>query len=335
MAAKSGKKVHRPVNAVLDDPAHRFDLPMPFGWFAVARSDELSTGDVLPIVIAGEEFVLWRGEDGAARGIDHWVAELPRDNADGAEGRLREAVAASDLLICVGGDGTVLHASGIAARSDVPVFGVRMGRLGFLAEATEAEAPDGLATILDGGGRIERRMMLQARVGDGEPLHALNEVLIGGEHLGRTVSVGLRVEGVLLAEYRADAVIAATATGSTGYALAVGGPILPPTSQDLIVTPVAPHLSYTNALVLPGDARVELEVARGFRSLMIVDGAQEQAVSSGEIVHIGRSPMTASFYRLGGEQQFYANLAKRLGWLRIDHALGPDARHDEASDQPV
>ena len=258
-------------------------------------------------------------------GIEHWIAELPRDSANAADARLREAVAASDLLICVGGDGTVLHASGVAAPAGVPVFGVRMGRLGFLAEATEGEAPAGLETILTGGGRVERRMMLQAQIGDDEPLHALNEVLIGGEHLGRTVSVGLRVDGVLLAEYRADAVIAATATGSTGYALAVGGPILPPTSQDLIVTPVAPHLSYTNALVLPGDARVEFEVARGIRSLMIVDGSQERAMSSGEVVRIGRSPLTASFYRLGGAQQFYANLAKRLGWLRIDHALGPDA----------
>lgn len=257
-------------------------------------------------------------------GIEHWIAELPRDDANAADVRLREAVAGSDLLICVGGDGTVLHASGIAAPSGVPVFGVRMGRLGFLAEATEAEAPVGLETILTGGGRIERRMMLQAQVGESDPLHALNEVLIGGEHLGRTVSVGLRVEGVLLAEYRADAVIAATATGSTGYALAVGGPILPPTSQDLIVTPVAPHLSYTNALVLPGDAHVEFEVARGIRSLLIADGSQERSLSSGEVVRIGRSPLTASFYRLGGEQQFYANLAKRLGWLRIDHALGPD-----------
>ena len=167
--------------------------------------------------------------------------------------------------------------------SATPVYGVRMGRLGFLAESTEPEAEAGLAAILDGGGRIEERVMLRATVegvGDVPPFDALNDVVIGGEHLGRTVSVGLRVDGVLLAEYRADAVIAATATGSTGYALAVGGPILHPTSDDVIVTPVAPHLSYTNALVLPGSADIELVVARGVRALMIVDGAHEQPIES-------------------------------------------------------
>lgn len=257
-----------------------------------------------------------------ARGLECWVAELPRD---GVDGDLSERVAGSDLLVCVGGDGTVLHASGIAARSGTPVFGVRMGRLGFLAESTEAEAPAALALILDGGGRIERRAMLQAQVGDGQALHGLNDVVIGGEHLGRTVSVGLRVDGVLLAEYRADAVIAATATGSTGYALSVGGQILHPTADDLIVTPVAPHLSYTNALVLPGTAQVEFQVARGIRALLIVDGLHEQPVESGALVRVTRSPFSATFVRVGEERQFYANLARRLGWLRIDHALGPDA----------
>lgn len=265
----------------------------------------------------------------AERGVEQWVADLPKDAGSGG---LAEAVAGSDLLVCVGGDGTVLHASGIAARSGTPVFGVRMGRLGFLAESTEPEAAAGLATILGGGGRIEERMLLRAAADGREPVDALNDIVIGGEHLGRTVSVGLRVDGVLLAEYRADAVIAATATGSTGYALAVGGPILHPTSDDIIVTPVAPHLSYTNALVLPGSADIELVVARGIRALMIVDGALEQPIESGAVVRVSRSPLQARFARLGEERQFYANLAKRLGWLRIDHALGPDASQRAAEE---
>ncbi len=254
------------------------------------------------------------------RGVSSWVAELPR-NGDGGLG---EAVAGSDLVMCVGGDGTVLHAAGIAARADKPVFGVRMGRLGFLAEATEAEAPAALVTILEGKGRLDRRTMLQAQVDGGRVLHALNDLVIGGGRIGRTVSVGLRVDGVLLAEYRADAVIAATATGSTGYALSVGGPILHPSSRDLIVTPVAPHLSYQNALVLPLDASVEFEVARGDGGLLMADGLDEEPVHTGAVVRITRSALTATFVRVGEERQFYANLARRLGWLRIDHALGGD-----------
>ncbi len=126
---------------------------------------------------------------------------------------------------------------------------------------------------------------------------------------------------MLLAEYRADAVIAATATGSTGYALSVNGPILPPTSTDFIVTAVAPHLSYSNALVLPSDAAIEFEVARGYEAVLLVDGGHEQPVPSGTFVRLSRSPREALFVRLGPERQFYANLARRLGWLRIDHAL--------------
>jgi NAD+ kinase len=258
----------------------------------------------------------------AARGVEHALAELLTNGADGA---LADCVPGADLLVCVGGDGTVLHASDVAARFGVPVFGVRMGRLGFLAEATEAEAEPALEQILDGGGRIERRVMLQTQVGDAEPQHALNDAVIGRLQLGRTVSVGLRVDGVLLAEYRADAVIAATATGSTGYALSVGGPILHPTSKDLIVTAVAPHLSYSNALVLPGEAQIEFEVARGHEAVLLVDGRQEQPVPSGTFVQVTRSPREALFVRLGAEAQFYANLARRLGWLRIDHALGGEA----------
>ncbi|MSQ35638.1 MAG: NAD(+)/NADH kinase [Dehalococcoidia bacterium] len=234
--------------------------------------------------------------------------------------------AAAELLIAVGGDGTMLHASAIAAPAGVPVFGVRMGRLGFLAESTEAEAERDLRRIIGGAGRIEARTMVQAQVGAmGAPLHALNDVVIGRQHLGRTVSVGLRVDGVLLAEYRADAVVVATATGSTGYALALGGPILHPGASELVVVAVAPHLSYRNALVLPGSASIELEVARAEGCVLLADGGQEQAVEAGARVQVTRSPQTTRFLRLGEERQFYANLARRLGWLRIDHALADRA----------
>ena len=256
------------------------------------------------------------------RGVTATIVELLRS---GEDGELADAVPQSNLLVCVGGDGTVLHASGVSSRHGVPVFGVRMGRLGFLAEATEPEAEAAFGRILAGEGRLERRVMLQAQVGDADPVHALNDVVIGRLQLGRTVSVGLRVDGVLLAEYRSDAIIAATATGSTGYALSVGGPILHPTSADLIVTAVAPHLSYPNALVLPGEAQIEFEVARGYEAVLLVDGGHEQPVPSGTFVRVTRSPHEALFARLGDEHQFYANLARRLGWLRIDHGLSAEA----------
>lgn len=255
-------------------------------------------------------------------GLDVWFAPLERDSLGDGISAVGGELPGSDLLVCVGGDGTVLQASGLAAPLEVPVFGVRMGRLGFLAESTEAEAEFSLRRILAGEGRVETRTMAQASVGGGEPLHALNDVVIGRHRLGRTISVGLTVGEVLLAEYRTDAVIVATATGSTGYTLAINGPILYPTSSELIVAAVAPHLSYSNALVLQGDAILSLQVDRGHEAVLTVDGHQEIPVESGSLVRIERSPRLARFVRLGNESQFYANLAERLGWLRLDHQLG-------------
>ena len=280
--------------------------------------------------VAGAEQLAQRLCDQAAEaGCDVWMAALERDgNTPGNGGAVAEHLPGSDLLVCVGGDGTMLQASGLASMLGVPVFGVRMGRLGFLAEATEGEAEAALGLILLGEGRIEERTMAQASVvdpsGESEAMHALNDVVIGRNRLGRTVTVGLRVDGVLLAEYRADAVVVATATGSTGYTLAISGPILYPTSPELIVGAVAPHLSYGNALVVRGETEITLSMARGFEAMMTVDGHHERPVPSGTVVRVTRSPRVARFVRLGGEQQFYANLALRLGWLRIDHQLDND-----------
>ncbi|MDA0271189.1 MAG: NAD(+)/NADH kinase [Chloroflexi bacterium] len=255
-----------------------------------------------------------------AGGVSAEVAPLTDSsvqNGDAFMERLRGA----GLLICVGGDGTMLHASAYACREGIPVFGVRMGRLGFLTESVEANVAADLARVLAGEARLEPRTMVQVHVGESEPLHALNDVVIGRATLGRTISVEARIDGVLLAEYRADAIVIATATGSTGYALSVGGPILHPSSTEMILVPVAPHLTRANALVLPGEARLRLSVERGYEAVLGVDGLHHRPVGSGSVVEITRSPRTVDFVRLGPETEFYQNLAVRLGWLRLDHVL--------------
>lgn len=249
-----------------------------------------------------------------------WVSVLPL--AGDGDGGFCDRLQTADLLVCVGGDGTVLHASEFAAQTGTPVFGVRMGRLGFLTETVEADAETAFARVLRGGARLETRAMVQARIGDREPMHALNDVVIGRALLGRTITVGARLEGVLVAEYRADAIVIATATGSTGYALSVGGPILHPSSDEMIVVAVAPHLTNANPLVLPGAERLLLAVERGYEAILTVDGLHQSPVESGMVVEVSRSPRSTTFVRLGGPGQFYANIAKRLGWLREDHSLG-------------
>ena len=266
---------------------------------------------------------LARQIEGAGRSA--WLGALP-DPHEAPADEFRANLERSDLLICVGGDGTVLHASEYAAAAGTPVFGVRMGRLGFLSEVTGDEAATSVARVLEGAGRLERRSTVLAQVNGEAPNYALNDAVIGRASLGRTISVGARVDGVLLAEYRADAVIIATATGSTGYSLSVGGPILPPESEEIILVPVAPHLTNANALVLPTSSEVSLYVERGYEAMFTVDGMRERAIDSGSTVTIGHGDRHVDFVRLGGPAQFYANVAERLGWLRSDHVLGqPEA----------
>lgn len=260
------------------------------------------------------------GEQSRRAGARVWIGALPEPGPESAA--FVEQLASSDLLIVVGGDGTVLHAAEFASAGGPPIFGVRMGRLGFLTEATEAEAAPALAIALSGGAHIERRAMARVISGDGEEMHALNDVVIGRHTIGRSVSVGARLDGVLVAEYRGDAVVVSTATGSTGYALSAGGPILHPASDELVLVPVAPHLTRANALVLPADVTIRLFVARGESAMLTVDGRHERPVPTGAIVEVSRSPRTVRFVRLGEHNQFYANLAERLGWLRVDHVLG-------------
>ncbi len=266
------------------------------------------------------------GRLAASRRLEATVDALPE-----GDGKFLRAVR-GDLLVCVGGDGTVLHAASYAAEHGLPIFGVRMGRLGFLTETVEERAAEDFERVLAGKARIERRSLVQAQLGDEPPLHALNDVVIGRATLGRTVSVHAHIDGVMLAEYRADALVIATATGSTGYSLSVGGPILHPTSDEMILVPVAPHLTRANALVLPGSTALHLSVQRGYEAVMSVDGIYHRPLTSGAKVSITRSKRTADFVRLGDETEFYHNLAQRLGWLRLDHVIdeaqGPEGARE-------
>lgn len=273
--------------------------------------------------VAGAEELARRLSAQAARaGRATWVGVLPLPGDGDGSAEFCARLATADVLVCVGGDGTVLHASEFAAQTGTAIFGVRMGRLGFLTETVEAAAEVSFAEVLAGNARIEVHSMVQARVGEAEPMHALNDVVIGRAVLGKTISVGASIEGVLVAEYRADAVVVATATGSTGYSLSVGGPILHPSSDDMILVAVAPHLTRANPLVLEGDARLRLFVERGDEALITVDGLHQRPISTGMVVEVSRSDRIARFVRLGGPERFYDNIAKRLGWLRADHALG-------------
>ena len=229
-----------------------------------------------------------------------------------------EHMPGTDLLICLGGDGTVLHAARAIIPHPVPVLGVNMGRLGFLAEVRPGELIERLPEVLAGRCRVEERAMLQAQVPSwGVTYQALNDVVVGRANVSRPVYVDVSIDGSRLAVLRCDALIIASATGSTAYSLSAGGPILHPESRDMVLTPVAPHLSSARPLVLGRGTTIDLRVNADKEATVAVDGQIDRALASGESVSVCRSPHVARFIRFSEPQDYYAMLAERLDWLRV------------------
>jgi NAD+ kinase len=229
-----------------------------------------------------------------------------------------------DLLITLGGDGTMLRAARMGAHHDIPILGVKMGRLGFLAEVEPDNWVEPLEMVLAGQYWLERRLMLDVllrRNGvavdeSGKELHfqALNEAVVSRGRLARIVRLSTWIDGDFLTTYAADGVIVATPTGSTGYALAAGGPILPPELRNILVAPIAPHLSLDRALVLSEGATVRLEVAADHQVILSVDGQFDVEVQNGDMVEVTASNDSASFVRVRRPAYFYRNLMQRLKW---------------------
>ncbi len=229
-----------------------------------------------------------------------------------------ERLPGTDLLICLGGDGSMLWAARVVIPHPIPVLGVNMGRLGFLAELSPDDLLARLPDVLAGRGRIEERTMLQAQIPAwGQTFHALNDVVVGRVSPGRPVYIDVSVDGSRLALYRCDAVIISSATGSTAYSLSAGGPILTPESRDLILTPVAPHLAAARPLVLPPEAVVDMVVSTEMDAVVSIDGLMDRDLSTGQGVTVCRSPYVARFIRFSSPGGYYSMLAERLDLLRV------------------
>ena len=227
-----------------------------------------------------------------------------------------------EIIITVGGDGTILRAARIAAPHGISILGINMGRVGFMTELSADEALDSILHYLDGGFRVEERAMLQAKVSlpstgprvqdDPKPIQALNDVVVGSRGAARMVAIEVSIDGAMLTEHHADAVIVATATGSTGYALSAGGPILHPLSRDLVLKPVAAHFGLRSALVLPSDSRVELIVRSDQLTNLNADGFVERTLEEGARVVVTASPHQVRFLRRDPSEHYYLTLTQRL-----------------------
>ncbi len=227
---------------------------------------------------------------------------------DGARERMKQA----DLVLSVGGDGTVLRAARVAAPLAIPVAGINMGKLGFLTELSAADARDRLPAMLSGEGWIDERAMLQAELAGKKPLHALNDVVIGRGAIPRVIYIDITIDDATLTTYKSDGVIIATATGSTGYSLALGGPILYPQSNEMVLTPIAPHPTFDNSLVLPPTSVIQMKVGTDEPAVLSIDGQVHLALNDGDTMRASLSPRVARFLRLQPHTFFYSTLVKRL-----------------------
>ncbi|HDH09538.1 MAG TPA: NAD(+)/NADH kinase [Chloroflexi bacterium] len=225
-------------------------------------------------------------------------------------------IADLDLVITLGGDGTILRAARMAARHSVPILGLNLGRLGFLAEMEPGDWREKLRRVLAGEYWLEERIMLRAELWRGGnalgDFEALNDVVIGRASFARVVRLATYIDGSYLTTYVADGLIVATPTGSTAYALSAGGPILPPELRNILIIPVAPYLSLDRAIVLSEGAKVEIRVSTDHRAILTVDGQIHAELEDADRVIIGASPHTCRFVRLQDRAYFYRNLMKRL-----------------------
>lgn len=226
----------------------------------------------------------------------------------------------TSLIVTAGGDGTILRTVRIAAPHAVPIVGVNMGRVGFMTELTVEDAKKRIPDYIGGKHRVEERMMLQASVITGSDgasrmeVHALNDVVVSRGAVPQLLDIGCTIYGASLVTYRADGVIAATATGSTGYALSAGGPIMFPEARAILIQPLAAHISLPTGLVAPEDCAIELRVGEGQEAVLSVDAFTDTQLSREDRVVVQSSPHVARFLRAEPPASFYETLTERLAF---------------------
>lgn len=248
----------------------------------------------------------------SAKGVSTWLCSAwETENA-------RAQVNGTDFLLSVGGDGTILRAVHAAIPDHTPVTGINLGKLGFMTEISAGEAEAKLNALLAGEGWIDERAMIEAELASSEQgnralpaFHALNDVVVSRGLVTKVVYVEASINGEVLTTYKADGVIVATATGSTGYSLAAGGPILHPQAKDLILLPILPHLSSSYCLVLPPSATVKLRINAVHQATLSIDGHISLPVNNGDTVTVKLSSATARFLRIH-PNTFYGSLERKL-----------------------
>ena len=246
------------------------------------------------------------------------VEVLPEKDLEGrlpgtrAQYHRRELPFHVDFLIVLGGDGTLLSVADASARAGIPILGVNLGFLGFLTEIKKEEIEQVLLDYLEDRAFVEQREMLEVSF-RGEAHLVLNDAVINKSALARMISVKVCVDGQEISTIRADGIIVSTPTGSTGYNLSAGGPIINPMVSAIIITPICPHALTQRPIVIPASSEVKLNLVSGEEVYLTLDGQRGEGMEEGERVVIRRAEEKLLLVRPEG-RSYYQMLREKLGW---------------------
>jgi NAD+ kinase len=248
------------------------------------------------------------------RGIGDW--QVPSGDT---EALIRE-LPTTDVLVVLGGDGTFLRAAMAVIAVDVPLIGINLGKVGFLSKAEAGDMEDVLATIADGDFSLEERMAIEGRILRGgavavERLVALNDFVVARGSLARVCRLDVAIDDTHLATFIADGLVVASPTGSTGYSFSAGGPILDPSSRNLIVTPIAAYLSAIRSVVVGPSQVVRCTVVDAFEALVSVDGREDLPLAVGDVVEVRALERPIRLVVPRGAQPFWDLLRHKVALL--------------------
>ncbi|MFN8620557.1 MAG: NAD(+)/NADH kinase [Chloroflexota bacterium] len=251
----------------------------------------------------------------AVRGVDAWAL------AAGEHARIVEELRTTDVLIVLGGDGTFLRAARAVSDVDVPILGVNCGKVGFLSKAESEDTESVLQLLLDGDYTLEPRMRLEATVlpgGREEGAHrypALNEAAVVRGSQARVVKLDVTIGPSHMATYIADGLVVSSPTGSTGYSFSAGGPILDPTSRNLVVSPIAAYLSAIRSVVVGPQHMVSVRVLEAFDCLVSIDGQVDVKLHVGDEVRVAAHERPIRFVEPRGALPFWELLRRKAELL--------------------
>lgn len=229
-----------------------------------------------------------------------------------------EIATTADMLIVLGGDGTMLSAARLVAERGIPILGINLGGLGFITEVNRSEVFSAMETILAGKCHIEERIMLSTTiVRHGETLNSysvLNDVVITKGALARIIELETFIEHSYVTTYRADGLIISTPTGSTAYNLSAGGPIIHPSQDCMVLTPICPHTLSNRPIVIPGDYVIEIALKSVSEDVFLtLDGQVGMSLNKGDIITVKKSPYKTRLL-IPCERDYFQVLREKLGW---------------------